>query len=455
MRNSYIGLAIVLIIIASAIVLGVTMTEWGETDTASLNGLENHQSTKERLFLIECTEDILSLEFLTEQGFSLIKEDDLWSVIEREEKTNQRIVKEALQRLALWSGEAVDVNRKDVGLDFPLITLRITKAEDSQKLAIGKLNNNETAYYISDSRSNHIYLVDRSLIEQFPFYAEAFLDRTLLSDLGTVTDVTIDNGTEVIELTRMNPFSEAESLANITGWYIKAPFNYPQFTSYSVTEAFVQTLSTLSFEALVTIDKNDEATGILKSDFTIELSDGTVNKTLQIGQPASQQTYYASFIGEDQVFTISNDIIRVFSTPSEAFHDGFIKVLAIDTLDTLTIETKDQTETLYIEIKTTDGESTTQFTANEKLLDSSEVRKLYTALAGLQATEKIEQVDKIPAAIKLSYVVNTTDGQEVVEVAFSAYDTDHYVAFVDGVNDFIIRKTKVDRVIDDMLTLLN
>jgi len=414
---------------------------------------ENTEETENYHFIKEPT-SITAINFLTDQGFLLEKTEGSWTVTDRREETDQAMVAEALQRLSLWEGDIVDVNRRDVGLDFPLITLKIMQGKEERKLAIGELNMTQTAYYVSDDQTNKIYLVSRDLVEQFPFYAEAFLDRSLLKDMDTVETVTIDNETEVIELTRNNPFSEAEALANVTGWFIKKPFNYPQFTSYSVTETFVQTLSSLSFEELVTIDKADETTGLLESTFTITFTSFDSEKVMVIGKPASQNTYYAMFKHDDQVFTLANEVVRVFSTPSKAFHDGFIKVIALDTLNELIITTEDSTHTLKVKTDGGGDDKTTVFTSHDEKLDSSIVREQYTALAGLQGTERSD-VDVIGTNdISLTYKIRTETGEKEVKVVFSEYDERYYAAFVDGINDFLIEKSQVDDVIEAMTDVI-
>ncbi|GEM04887.1 hypothetical protein HMI01_18750 [Halolactibacillus miurensis] len=445
---------IVVIIIAIAILFFIQLTKEKDLAIQDQPAEKTPEETESYSFIKEPT-TITAINFLTEQGFVLEKTEGSWTVAGRAEETDQAIVTESLQRLSLWEGERANVNRKDVGLDFPLITLKIKQDEKEKKLAIGELNMAQTAYYVSDDQTGDIYLVNRDLVEQFPFYAEAFLDRSLLSELSTIDTVTIDNETEVIELTRENPFTEAESLANITGWFLKQPFNYPQFTSYSVTETFVQTLSSLSFEELVMVDKADEITGLTESAFTIAFTSADSEKVMIIGKPASQNTYYATFKNDDQVFTLANEVVRVFSTPSEAFHDGFIKVIALDTLDELMITTKDSVHALHVETEGKGDDKTTVFTANDAALDASMVRKQYTALAGLQGTER-SNVEVMPTRdISLTYKINTEDGIKEVVVVFSEYDATHYAAFVDGVNDFIIEKSQVNEVVNAMVSVIH
>lgn len=448
------GLILIVVIIAIATLFFIQLTKEKDLAIQDQPAEKTPEETESYSFIKEPT-TITAINFLTEQSFLLRQTEGTWTVADRMEETDQSIVTEALNRLSLWKGDVVDVNRKDVGLDFPLITLKIKQDEEEKKLAIGELNIAQTAYYVSDDQTGNIYLVSRDLVEQFPFYAEAYLNRSLLSDLSTIDIVTIDNETEVIELTRENPFTEAESLANITGWFIKQPFNYPQFTSYSITETFVQTLSSLSFEELVTIEKTDETTGLTESAFTVTFTSGDSEKVMVIGKPASQNTYYAMFKNDDQVFTLANEVVRVFSTPSEAFHDSFIKVIALDTLDELMITTKDSVHALHVETEGEGDDKTTIFIANGEALDASMIRKQYTALAGLQGTERsnIEEMETID--ISLTYKINTEDGIKEVVVVFSEYDATHYAAFVDSVNDFIIEKSQVNEVVNAMVSAIH
>ncbi len=451
-KKIIISIIVLIIVIGTLIFIQTNKDQDITTDNPQPIEVTNEE-TDSHTFIKEPS-NITAMHVITEQGFVLEQTEGKWMVADRTEETDQTIVTEAFQRLSLWEGDIIDVNRKDVGLDFPLITLKIEQDEDMKKIAIGELNRTQTGYYVSDDQTGDIYLVKRNLVEQFPFYAEAFLDRSLLNDLATIDSVVINNETEVIELTRQNPFTEAESLANVTGWYIKQPYNYPQFTSYSVTESFVQTLSSLSFEELVSIDKREKTTGLTESGFTVTFTSGDSEEIMVIGKPASQNTYYAAFKHNDQVFTLANEVVRVFSTPSEAFHDGFIKVIALDTLNALVISINSDEYILQVKTVGEGDDKRTVFTARGEELDPSTVRKQYTSLAGLQGIERSDIEAPQTKELSLTYKINTEPGVKEVDVVFSDYDETHYAAFVEGINDFIIEKNQVDKVIKAMIDVI-
>lgn len=403
--------------------------------------------------LIESIETVNKLTVVADQGFEIERVDDQWQVNGRDEDTHQAYVEEALNRLGQWQGEAVDVMKKDVGLDFPMLALKIDKSDSELKVSIGQLNQSETDYYVHDSATDQIYLVERSLIESFPYYQEAFLDQTLLSDLDQITELEISNGTEMIRLTNQNPFSDQESLANLTGWYINEPFNYTHFTSYSVTEQLVQLLNQLSFESTTTLSKEDEELGLMETDFTVQFSDGSNEKNLLIGKPATPTSYYGAFVEDTEVFTLSNEVVRIFSTPSDAFHDGFVKVVALDTLRELSVNKDGETYALHVSKE----DEAVSFESDGESLNPEEVRHAYTNLAGITVTGVVSQEDlaETNPEITIMYQIETENGSDEVEVKFVDYDPEHYVVFINGVHDFLVEKTTTNNVVDAMNQLLN
>ena len=390
----------------------------------------------------------------SERGFTIEKDQDQWAVLDRLEKTNQSVVEQGIGQLQQWSGENVDVKRKDVGLDFPILSIRVDYDDDTHTyLMIGKLDSSGTSFYVEDREQGKIYLVDRSLIESFPFSVQAYLDTSLLPwSASEVETVFIDNGTEEIHLTKNSPYPEQETRTNLTGWLIGAPYQHYHHTTYSLMEDLLQSLQSFQMEELVADRVSDWSEyGLESSRFTIEFVTATDQIKFLIGSPATGQSYFARIEGEDQVFTLSNQLLEAFSYQAKNYHDGYVKLLALDVMSQLSIES----DQLVVDIEMNHlNEDTTEFKVDGQLLDESEWRKAYISLAGLKAVGISEKViDQAPEIVVTSTIIHD-QGEKEIALNFVEYSDEHYAVFIDQVSDFLVNKADVEEAIASIANVL-
>ncbi|GAA4067614.1 DUF4340 domain-containing protein [Amphibacillus indicireducens] len=391
----------------------------------------------------------------SEQSFTIEKEGQDWRVVDRLETTNHQAVEQGLERLKQWSGEQVDVKRKDVGLDVPFLSLRVDYDDATEsRLMIGQLDASGENFYIEDRQQEAIYLVERSLIEAFPFYVQAFLDTSLLPwSASEVETILIDNGTEMIHLTKNNPYPEEETRANLTGWLIEAPYQHYHHTTYSIMEKLLQSVQ--SFQMLELIDDNVSdwsAYGLESSQFTIELITANDHIKFLIGAPASGQSYFARIEGENQVFTLSNQLLEAFSYQAKNYHDGYVKLLALDVMNQLSI--KSDQLTVDIEIDQIDQELT-EFKVDGQLLDESEWRDAYKLLAGLRTSGVAIDKPAQEADVVITSTIVHDQGEKEVTLEFVDYSDEYYAVYLDQVSDFLVEKIAVEEALAEIEAVLN
>lgn len=401
--------------------------------------------------LIDSTLGFDQVEVIGREGFHLIKETEAWHMKESDEPVYQEMAEEAVRRLSDWTGHAVDVEKRNVGLDFPDLTLKVYQEDSSVRLMIGHLNARGDGYYVHHAEQDQTYIIDRESVEGFSFYRMSYLDRRLLEDLDSIVTIQIDNGTEVIELTKDRPFSEAEGRANVTGWYIKSPFKMPHFTAFTPMSDILENLPQLAYQSKTDHLPEDMETGLSDADFFIRFSDGRADKTLVIGSPAAQNSYYAMFEEAREVFTISNETVRIFSKQSQDLHDGFLKLVALDTLAGFEIDSVNSTVQLERKPNT---DETVGFTSSNEAVNMADLRRHYTHLAGLRADKRVGDASYDAPKHRLHYAIETDAGIEDVIVEFVDYDDAHYAVFVNGMSDFATDKTKADQAMKDMVDFL-
>ncbi|MBM7541595.1 DUF4340 domain-containing protein [Amphibacillus cookii] len=389
-----------------------------------------------------------------EQGFEIEWINQKWIVQGRLEETNQDQVNKAIDRLANWIGEEVDLKRRETGLNTPQLSIRLNYQNgEDHRLMIGSLNQDESGYYVEDRQREAIYIVERSLIEAVPFYADAFLDTSIFSWEATeVEQVFIDNGTETIHLTKNSPYPEEETRANITGWFVEAPYQLHHHARYSRIEALLESIHALAMDQLVAEQVSDFSPyGLDDSDFTIDFVRDAGTSRLMIGEPATPESYYAKRDQVDQVFTISKDILDAFSHPAQAYHDGYVKILALDLISELTITSADHN--IQITIDHLDQEAL-RFEADGNQVDEKLIREAYKALAGLTVAGIVDDPSYQEPEVVVQSTLLTSRGEKNIYLEFVDYDIDHYTAFIDRTSDFLVKKEDVNTMLNTMKDII-
>lgn len=416
-----------------------------------------HDATtnEEASTFLDNRDQVIGFSVQSHEGFSVqITEEGHWIVQDSLLDTNEQYVDEALNRLFKWSGEEVEVRRRDVGLDFPQVSVRLMFEDRAdQQLAIGDLNSSGEAYFIEDRSVNQIYLVERQLIEAFPFQHQAFTYNDIFDFQSTdVEEIIIDNGTDIISLTKSSPFPEQETRANVTGWFIHQPYNGYHHTAYSRIVALNEGINQLALTDLVDQNVADLAVyGLDESNFTITFLTEDSEETLIIGHPAANSNYYAYVEGKDDVFTISTNMLEPFSYPADQYRDGYVKILALDVINELSIDYGENN--LAFEVSHSEDE--TSFFADDIQIDEQQFRDAYRYMAGIKVADTVNDAEYSEPETTLTYQLQLDDDNtKDVIVDFVNYDQDHYVVFMDQTSDFLVKKTDVEQMIKEMRSLV-
>src|SRR5699024_6807473 len=246
-----------------------------------------------------------------------------------------------IESMKEMTGEEAEVETKDVNLDFPNVTVAFTNEEEEiQRVAIGQLDTQQERYYVEHKEKETVYLVDRTVIETIPLQKEALFNNQILSmSSESVEEIQINNGTEEILVNKTSPFSEEESLAHISGWYMHKPYNGIYSIAYSKMEAIVLGIDQLEQSETIMDEGNY---GFTDSDFSIAFSDGDISETLSIGNPAANNHYYAKLGGTEEVYTIPTELLDAYSYQAFDMIDHFVEILALEAVSGLVIETPDE-----------------------------------------------------------------------------------------------------------------
>ncbi|WP_112181873.1 MULTISPECIES: DUF4340 domain-containing protein [Paraliobacillus] len=446
------------LLIISIVIIGLAVLLFFLTDQEKVaNGIK--QSPE---ILITESEKVDQVTIQMDNTVTLEKvEEETWTIKDSQQAADQEKIQSALTTLFSLEGEKVDVKKKDVGLDFPQIKLKVgySDKDTEETWTIGDLNAAGSAYYVENQNAGTIYLVASTLIETLPLQKQGYTDNQIITITSeTVNKMTIDNGAETIELTNDAPYPEEESRANITGWYVHVPYSGYYNAAYSKMSDMIYAIDQFEMTELVSTNPTDLSEyGLDEADFTITLGSAEKTEKIIIGDPAAGGNYYAMLDGKSTVFTINNQLLDLYSYQAFDLLDGYVKIIALDVMNQLKIESAEISAAIMMEHTTeinAEGEEeiASTFRLDDKILDEDTFRDAYKFVAGL----KVDKVAKDDVTyqdpeIELTYVINIeNDQQKEVNVAFVPYDETHYAVFVDEVVDFLVLKDDVSQMLEEM-----
>lgn len=403
----------------------------------------------EMVRFFDANDEITTFTIQGDEGFTIERDNDQWIVLDRLEETDQIAVAQGLSILNQLAGEKVSVKRKSVGLDFPRLAIRIDFADGShQRISLGRPDPTGEHYYveIQNEDQSGIYLVDTLMIDYLPLKVIHYLDTALLPwSADQLESVKIDRQSESIHLTTNSPYPEAETRVNLSGWFLAEPYQHHHNMSYETGKTFTETLQSLQMNELIEKDVTDWSVyGLDSSDFSIEFMTADDQRKILIGDSESDQLSYARYEDMDDVFTIKNELLATFEQSAADFHDGYVKIIALDNLSQLSIES----EPLTVDIIVEKDDDDIYFKHDGKFLFEKGFREAYTAIAGLQEAGLSEGAIYGKPEVIIRSTIVLEDGTKDVVLELVDYDKDHYAAFIDQKSDFLVKKEHVVQTLE-------
>ncbi|MFC4388792.1 DUF4340 domain-containing protein [Gracilibacillus marinus] len=416
--------------------------------------ITNNKESDEEVTTEQIVEDfnqLTNIQVRANENVQLEKKENTWKVKEVEREQDDEKVQYFIEAMQYLTGEKTTIDKKLVNLDFPKVTVVFTDNENKmQRVSVGQMDATASKYYVNHMEKDQIYLVDRNAIESIPLKPTSLLDNSIITlKSNELEEVVIDNGTEQIVLNKSSFYTELESLAHISGWYVHKPFHSTYSMSYSQTEQLLN-----GIEPLQKVEVIEEQSEIGEVDFTITFKSKEKEQTLQIGNPAANQHYYAKLEGNDQIFTLTNESLVPFSYPAFDMIDHFVHIVPLQAIQSLQVESNQVNWTLTGEKTNVDADdkelSSYSFAINGKEMDTEALQESYKHFAGLTFDKQVENFDK-EGKDALYTITYSTNADEDTILTFYEYD-DTYLAFEKNKNgvDFIVKKAKLAQALESM-----
>ena len=383
---------------------------------------EEATETEETEYVFETDQDsITSLKFMIDKKEVIFTKQEDGSWIKEDEPefpVDQDALSSAAASISSLEADRVleEVNNiSEYGLDIPDNTITVTDSEEnSTVLKIGIQNSSTSQYYVEkDGDDSTVYVVSSTLVSPFmkTLYDYAEMELFPSIDAYSVKSVSVDQGDSSysaekdenenwqLSFDRETGNADSAKMSSITSALNTMEFE--QFVDYHCEDpekyGFTNPYAvvTVNYEEMVETDTEDqdvsetetteeteeEAVESETTDESVETDSEEpttvqVDKTLliTIGNTAENDTRYVMLDNDNQVYTITNDLLStLIDKDPDSMWDMTINYLPMNQLEHLDVSYNEEEKTVNVSRETISKSSENQDADDEESTDADSV----------------------------------------------------------------------------------
>lgn len=360
------------------------------------------------------------------------------------------------------TGEALGaegaLNLGDYGLDAPALTAVFRYADGSSKaLYLGDKTPTGSKYYARIEGDEKVYLlstmVNTTLNKPLNELHTAELPLALTTD--AVQNLLIEQaGKETIELELLQSASENQLSINMLR--LVQPVNYDAHSTRGgeMLEGACA-IDVSGYAGHASSAEELAGYGLVSPRIRIRITstEGAV-LDIRVGDKVGDSSYAAVDESGD-VYLIDNGLLGFVSNARVSYLiDQFVNLVNIQSVAGLTVEGMGESYQLSIERETIEGEEGEEETAetyffDEKETDESLFKKLYQSIIGTLA-DKVSEDMHLSGDVAVTVRYQLNDSAEPFAVEYLQYDDEYYAVRRDGLTLLLIKKDKVQSMMDDL-----
>lgn len=423
------------------------------------------------------TDDIVGIEYLAgDSEIRLVKDGEQWRLDDdRNFPVNQAYPATMAADAANLTAKRLVSESKDdfaeYGLDKPAVAYVFTLSDGSKvTYFIGNHNNYGDSYYMNVAGTQQIYLIASELLSDFDHdltsLAEVEELRTASTDEVTKMTLTLDGKTTTLfykedglptvysrdftwfsdSKTPVDAVSARKLVGEAVSYASTGCGNYKateaQLSEYGL-DAPVLTLD-VAYTVSETVD-----TGELDEDGlpVSETKTADCKLNLSVGKQASDGSYYAKLADSPTVYLIDAaylDTLRAFDY--KTLRSADVCAVRMADIQSMEVTLDGKTHKLVLErTKQSDGSESIRYTLDGAQITATEFSSFYSSVQGMTAEGFADRATTGNAAITVTYHTSVKNF-ETMTLQFIPYDTNFYVADLNGRREVLVNKRDVESV---------
>lgn len=437
-KNIIIAVAVIVLLLVGIIIINSIDTSKG--------GSENQESSEPIYTIIsENASDIANIEVTSDSG--VIKAvnlgDSVWTVndMSTDDIDSSKAYSLAGSVSPLTSKNKIEESPSDLskyGLDFPQITVKITKKDGNAEIIyIGDSSPTLGEYFVMKDGDNTVYTMYSykvaALRQPLSYYQEFNRFNVNIDDISSIKMIRSD---ETIELKLIDVIDDNTN--NV--WEMISPYHSAANDDYidnkilgpienivldNIKEDADGGFSSTSSILILTITPYDNSTGEYGESYT---------ETLMFGKTDGDSTYVKY---KNKVFLVTTEDIEFINEKSFNIVSKLQALLDISKVSSVTLEYGDTQHIMDIEHKDTEFE----FKIDGSDTDNSVSQKMYQNIIALNVDSLYRGETLGDTVMKITYKGIKSDDDTVVE--FKSVDELNCALVRDGKTEFEIKKSKL------------
>ena len=411
---------------------------------------------------------VLRMELVTAAGrVVLVKEDGKWQVEEPYPfLLNQARVDDIAYSFSrLFAERVVEEDPEDLGLyglDEPRATARaVLEGQNELVFYLGDKTSVGNSYYLQVAGSPAVYTVWRTHGVNFQATLGDLRERRLPRVIPEQVEYFRRKwpGVPEMEIRRTPELAEGEEETEfrLGFWQMEVPYGRPQWVDGTEFTKAVQGLSMLWIDEFVDDHPADLSRyGLDNPRGELLVKAGENNLHLFFGKENKDGLVYFKTAGADNVYAMRKSRLSLMEMKPFALVEKFILLAFIDKVEEVVVEAGEEEYTLTIERlekpkakrgKKEEEESEAIYRVNGRETEEETFKKLYQEIIGLRVdSENDQRLAAGEPEIRVRFVFATSDRQQT-SFGLVPYDRDFYAVVRDGVSDFLIARSRVERML--------
>ena len=445
---------IIIALLAIGLLAGAYIWAVGWTPEAPAE--ETPQPTEKAEIVVIDTElsDITSIDIKNpECAYTINKNGDDYSIAGYENANlTPASMGSAFSNLDKLKAERIVANgndkKADFGLSEPQMSVKINFVDGTAKmLEIGSITPTNDGYYASTDFSEDIYLISKYKAEYYAKTPDSYRDTSIASiDTATLKKLEIlKDGNTVCEIHEKSDNDTVQNAVNETH-IMSYPYN--EFADYSKIAEFAEKFSTIEAARIVS-DTATKAAEYGIGAYSINLTAGDVEHKLSFGGKDSKGNVYATYAGNDSVFTVSAELLDAVASfePFDYIYT-FVQIFNID--DVKEVKYVKGGEEITLSIDRTDAENLA-YSVNSESVEEDIFKKSYQEVLSIFFTSEHKDGALGEKCGSVTYTFNDgrTDTAEYFE-----FDERNYVVKKSSGKTYLILKKNFDNVISNVNKVL-
>lgn len=333
------------------------------------------------------------------------------------------------------------------GLANPAGTVEAT-LKDGKTLGykIGNKTPSGDGYYFQKDGEKRVVIVGSYAVQPLLFSLNDIRDTSLPSPdtkkLEYLKMVTQKHTIEIIP----TPKDMKSEEANLSTMVMIQPYKVPRPVASDKLSNLMKDLSGFSIDTFVNDNPSNLAQyGLSPAKEHLVVKDDKTTLDLLIGDSAPSGGVYAKTPSSPGVFTITNDLSFMDTTPFDLV-DKFALIINIDKVDKMQIVTPGKTYNATITRTGSGKDQKATYTLDGKDIKEDYFKHFYQDAIGILYDAENPAPTPGKPAITISYTLNT-DGNPTLSVNFVPFNDNFYQVYRNGISEFLVTRQQMQGVI--------